>query len=595
MTYKFFPIRQTFQNATLRTKIILIFVILLVLPFAFFTCYTSYRVKSVVTEQTFTATEKTFTETFSILQAQLTKMETVSNLLIYNDLVYTIADADLDPHPSISVLENAEILSSTFSQIQKIAGIDNIQLYTKNNYHFINQNRISFPFEQLPDYYWYEKLTTSPSGQWFTPLDFTDQHKEGQNFFSFMRIINSPYNFSNIFAVLRIDIACPEWENALAQTNITPNCHMLLFDENKQLVLSSPNSDILFPTHHLSDFIEQTQDERWETITLNNEQYFFFCSTLAPTNWTLAAMIPYHDIYSLSQDLTFEMCIVMLVVACIAFVLALALANQILRRIQELSNTMHKVETGNSDIQIPVTSQDEIGQLITHFNHMVRKLKILMDEKVQYGVNIKHLELKALQAQINPHFLYNTLDTINCLAIRKNAPEISEVIVALASFYKISLSKGRDYIPIREEIKHAKMYLKIQNARFKNQIHATWNIAPEIEDLNIIKIVLQPIIENAAIHGIYERSDKSGSIDIKGWLDGEDVYITISDNGVGMSPEAIEANFSFSENIAAVPGGYGIRNICDRLHVAYGAEYGLSCISTPEKGTSVTIHIPMCT
>ncbi|MBO5068777.1 MAG: histidine kinase, partial [Roseburia sp.] len=182
-----------------------------------------------------------------------------------------------------------------------------------------------------------------------------------------------------------------------------------------------------------------------------------------------------------------------------------------------------------------------------------------------------------------------------CLSIQNNVPQITDAVSALASFYRIGLSKGEDNIKLRDEISHAQMYLKILNIRFSDQIHTVWEIAPEIEDLHIIKMILQPIIENAAIHGIYERENGRGAIKIRGWQEEEHVYLTVEDDGVGMPQEVIAANFSpASQEISDMPGGYGIRNICDRIHIAYGAQYGLSCKSKMGVGSTVTIHIPRC-
>ena len=178
------------------------------------------------------------------------------------------------------------------------------------------------------------------------------------------------------------------------------------------------------------------------------------------------------------------------------------------------------------------------------------------------------------------------------MAIQKAVPEIAGVATSLATFYKISL-RGKDRIPVCDEVLHAKMYLRIQNARFENRIQTRWDISPEIENLYIIKIVLQPIIENAAIHGIYEREDGTGTITVHGYRKGEDVYIEVADDGIGMPQEKADAVFSSPPGeIAREPGGYGVKNIIDRLKIAYGYEYGLSCKSIPGAGTVVTIHIP---
>ena len=339
--------------------------------------------------------------------------------------------------------------------------------------------------------------------------------------------------------------------------------------------------------------LSQSAQDTWNTIELDGIPCYTYSATLPPTGWTLVSVVPYTDIYSVGRALRNEMIGIMAAVAGAAYAVALYLSNHMLRRIWQLSETMQKVEDGDVEVRFNSEGKDEIGQLILHFDHMMGRIQQLMEEKIRYGFEIKNLELKALQAQINPHFLYNTLDTINCMAIQKAVPEIAGVATSLATFYKISLSRGKDRIPVRDEVLHAKMYLRIQNARFENRIQTRWDISPEIENLYIIKIVLQPIIENAAIHGIYEREDGTGTITVHGYRKGEDVYIEVADDGIGMPQEKADTVFSSPPGeIAREPGGYGVKNIIDRLKIAYGYEYGLSCKSVPGAGTVVTIHIP---
>ena len=269
-------------------------------------------------------------------------------------------------------------------------------------------------------------------------------------------------------------------------------------------------------------------------------------------------------------------------------------AHKVSDPIGELLKQMEAYDNISGHIEASIPSDIyEMDCLIENYNRLLNRITELFGELEKREKDVKRSEFAALQAQINPHFLYNTLDTINCLALQENVPEISELVAALAAFYRISLSRGQDTIPICDEVRHAQMYLRIQGSRFENQICERWDISPAIEDCLIIKIVLQPIIENALIHGIFERDDSCGHIFVRGWRDDQDIYITVTDDGVGMPPDVIAENFeNNTDEISHTKGGYGIRNINDRLKIAYGPEYGLSCESTLGVGTVVTIHIP---
>ena len=183
---------------------------------------------------------------------------------------------------------------------------------------------------------------------------------------------------------------------------------------------------------------------------------------------------------------------------------------------------------------------------------------------------------------------------INCTAISRNVPEISRMVNALGRFYRLSLSKGREVIPLSDELKHAQLYVEIQNLRFENRVSVRWALDPAAAQCRIIKIVLQPLIENAIIHGIFEKPSKCGRLAVAVRREPDGIRITIEDDGVGMDDATLLSNFSPAApgQITATPGGYGVRNIQDRLRLAYGEPFGLSCVSRPGKGTTVTVYIP---
>jgi two-component system sensor histidine kinase YesM len=221
---------------------------------------------------------------------------------------------------------------------------------------------------------------------------------------------------------------------------------------------------------------------------------------------------------------------------------------------------------------------------------MLARMEGLLDDKFKLGREMKNLEVKALQAQINPHFLYNTLDLINWMSIRNNVPEISGLVEALGRFYKLSLSRGEDIVSIGNEIEHVKTYVKIQNMRFNNNINLEINFPEELLGYSIVKIVLQPIVENAILHGILEKDDEKGTIQIEGFLENNTIRINVKDDGIGMNDSRIREILSGESTLE--PHGYGVHNINERLRLNYGNEYGLTFVSEEGKYTIATVRIP---
>jgi two-component system sensor histidine kinase YesM len=271
--------------------------------------------------------------------------------------------------------------------------------------------------------------------------------------------------------------------------------------------------------------------------------------------------------------------------------------NTINKRLSTVIKGMREVHTDTLNNFIENDSDDELGELINNYNYMIAKMSVLVDEQYKLGKAVKNAELKALQSQINPHFLYNTLDMINWMAYKNMTSEISSAVKKLAKFYKLSLNKGNDIISINDEINHVSLYTEIQNMRYSNRISLEIDIDDFIRNCKIPKITLQPIAENAIIHGIFAKGDVEGKILIRGTIDENAIYIKVSDNGIGIKeselPFILSTKRVKSNSTSSKGSGYGIRNINERLKLYYGDDFGLSFTSTYEKGTTVTIKIPI--
>ena len=236
----------------------------------------------------------------------------------------------------------------------------------------------------------------------------------------------------------------------------------------------------------------------------------------------------------------------------------------------------------------PVGGTREVRELSNSFGHMVVRIQRLMSTVREEEVNLRKTELKALQAQINPHFLYNTLDSIAWMCEQGRNAEAVQMVNALAQLFRISISRGHELIPIAKEIEHAESYLQIQKYRYKNQFTYAFDVDPDCLGYYCNKITLQPIIENAITHGL-DLMVEEGRIDVRVRSDGEDIVFSVQDNGVGMSEEQIEATMRQEPTDRT---GIGIRNVNDRLKIYFGRGYGLHITSEPDVGTCVEIRMP---
>ena len=263
-----------------------------------------------------------------------------------------------------------------------------------------------------------------------------------------------------------------------------------------------------------------------------------------------------------------------------------------IKKLHDVTTTITK-----NDLQALMTSDnvDEITELGMSFNIMIGKIKELLDSKIKEQENLKRAELRALQAQINPHFLYNTLDTIIWMAESKKTDQVVEIVSALSSFFRISLSKGMDWITIGEEVERIRSYLTIQKMRYHDILDFKINVDEDVSENTILKLILQPLVENALYHGIKNKR-QGGTIIIRAKRKGEDeVLLEVEDNGIGFTPEKLaqlRAELDDDSGDIKLESGFGIGNVNKRIRLYYGKQYGLSVQSEYTTGTRVILVIP---
>lgn len=304
---------------------------------------------------------------------------------------------------------------------------------------------------------------------------------------------------------------------------------------------------------------------------------------------TYISVVPFKEITrELNTSLKVTLSIVAVVIA-LAFIALSFLTMKITKPIKKMTVLMKKVEQGNLDVLINTDRKDEIGTLGRSFNSMTRKLKILIEEVYKIQLSRKEAELKTLQAQINPHFLYNTLDVIYWTSRLENAPRTGEIVSALAKLFKLGLNKGSEITTIKKEVEHVQSYLTIQKYRYDEIPELRIAVDESILEHSTIKLILQPFVENALVHGIAEMGGR-GRVEILGRDQGKNICFEVIDNGKGMEEDRIRE--IFEENFESDQKGYGVRNVHKRIKLYFGQDYGVEIFSKTASGTKVVITIP---
>jgi two-component system sensor histidine kinase YesM len=263
----------------------------------------------------------------------------------------------------------------------------------------------------------------------------------------------------------------------------------------------------------------------------------------------------------------------------------------------ELRSLMKEAQEGNLGVRFEGRQEDEIGYLGKSFNAMIEEVQKLLDLVYKEQQSKREAELKILQEQIKPHFLYNTLDTIQWMAQEHDAQDIVKVVGALTSLFRIGLSRGKEMIRLSDELEHVRSYLIIQQARYEDKFDFSLRSDDDVMSLMVLKLLLQPLVENAIYHGVKERRGR-GSILVEARRQDGMLLMRVSDDGAGMTPvklEEVRALLSASRPAAEGLAGYGIHNVHERIQLSFGSRYGLSFESAPDHGTTVEILHPLVT
>ena len=373
--------------------------------------------------------------------------------------------------------------------------------------------------------------------------------------------------------LINIDpIALSEW---LAQ--FSDDSALLLLDQANQVLASTDTEQIG------SHYSVSTEDSL--SIPKNNSESLVVINEVASNNWKIISITPYHILTEASRSIAENMIIISIIVSLMTLLAAVFFISKVTFPIKQLIHLMkhHRLNRDKQE-EIPTDYENEFGEIFAVYKDLTERNKYLLKEVVTHHDIGKRAELRALQANINPHFLYNTLDQLNWRAIENDDDEMSSMIELLGDMLRIGLSKGESIITIEREAQYVEKYLELQKIRLKHKLSYTIFVDPTINDAYIPKLTLQPFVENAIIHGF--NNQETGQIIIK--IEKEDdqtVVITIKDNGSGAT--------TFEKKQSIHTGGYGIRNVSERLDNYFNKNFNLTLENHHEEGVLVTIRIPL--
>jgi two-component system sensor histidine kinase YesM len=408
------------------------------------------------------------------------------------------------------------------------------------------------------------------------------------------RAINSIVN-QEMIGFLFINLRESSLYNIYKKTELFKNGEIYIIDKEGS-ILSHKDKKLLntFVGDAAEGITLDSLRDNFITASVNSKMYYIASRAINNAHWKIIAIIPTEQYEGDILRLRSWTIIICASCCLLALLISLALSGSISLPLRKLSSMMERVGKGDFSVSISYDSKDEVGILSSHFNKMVAQVQKLIQEVYQEQYLTQKAELKSLRMQINPHFLYNTLESINWMARIKGAPEIGDMVKALGDLMRVSIS-GEDFIPVGEEVGNVVNYLKIQNFRYGDRFEVRIHIEPDIEKILVPKLILQPIVENAIVHGLEEKVG-NGRIEITGVLEEGNIVITVADNGVGMEEEKAAVILDDGGEEAAHGDNHthiGLKNVDRRIKLYYGQQYGLSVASVPGSGTTVRAVLPM--
>ncbi|MGO4731143.1 sensor histidine kinase [Paenibacillus sp. 2KB_22] len=569
------------NNISLRKKIIILFILIGIIPLVitFFISYGEIR-KLVLSGQNY-AEHQNFEQMIGTLQKQLSHVEELSAMIMVNKDMEAILSEKPD---YLTISEQMGLFNNMVSYTQMMetnSEIDHIVYFVDDQFIMTGTDTLFRKLSSIQQLPWAQNVFENKNGISKWVIREEKSLNSSRNYLALASLLWNPHDFTDPVGVLTLNIEIGQIAQNLTKSN--PEQLVYIVSKEGELVASNgdANADVL------SMRLPQPIDSHGEfqSVTLNNNTYLARGQEIGETGLYLMSVISHRAASEAVSTIRDQMVTVYLFVSILLILVIFPAARSVTRRIYLLMNKMSQVRQGRlNQLDIP-QSKDEVGQLIASYNFMIKSVQELMSEQFKLGQEKNEAELRTLQSQINPHFLYNTLDMLNWMAKKEESENIQQVVYALSDYYKLVLNKGEDLVNVRDEVRLSEMYMEIQRRRFRGRIQFEIDVSEDAMNCLIPKITLQPLVENAIIHGINEKPNRKGEITIIGRIEEGRLKLFVVDNGIGIQLPISEIN---SKN----GSGYGVKNIEKRLMLFFGQSTSLDYHKPDEGGTRVTIDVP---
>lgn len=562
-------IRRKFRDAKLRHKILFTFCIIGIIPMLVLGEYSYILVRELLVKQEKSNMSDYLTQAIMSADNQIQIYNNLSEYISYNDTIAQVLTYDYGNYYEMYE-QYTKVLDPLLSSVKYFNnGVEQLTIYTGNP-QIAKHDVTVAPVLEIEKERWYETVEASDSRDinWIV-------NRKNSKVFSVrnMPAVQNGGSQGILYVEVDYDKLFESFEKMSGE-----QYGVYIVDGDHNIAYQTTSYDTSRELHPLG-----IADIRNNKPICND---YTIVEGSMVTGWQVWFYKTNHEINNSVIPLLVAILVVMAL--CITFsVIATAVLSKVMvNDIEKLTENMKAVEKGNMEITVTSDAADEVGNLIRGFGKMINRINLLINEVYEGKISQKESEMKALQAQINPHFLYNSLSLINWKALENDQKDISRLTLLLSTFYRTALNRGQNVLSIRDEISNMNSYLEIQLMIHDYAFTVVREIDEDILEYQTLNLILQPLVENAIDHGIDSDEEGEGVITIRGRKDGNHILLSVQDNGVGMDEETA------ASILTARSKGYGVRNVNERIMLYYGESYHLTVESVPGEGTTITIRIP---
>ncbi len=585
-------IRSLFRNSLIRYKIIIVYLPLIILPLLILGWISNYIFTKAIIEKTFINVQDDSSLILTRIGSLLSNAESCANIIVKDingrDIrtLFTSNDGNetysIDKRSRITYVLNYALV--IFPEVESAAFIDN-----QNELYYTSKN-LSDGYDKAAGSDLMKRIKSSSGPSLWFPMErrsFLAEDKNEAVLTLGKKVLD--IDGGETLGALVLNIKESSISSIYDKLGNSKGGYYLISDASGRII-SSGNKNELFTTMNteLSDEFFDPGTGMQKTSSLHGKEVLITTMPIKKMNWTLINETGVLQLTSETRKLSLISLWLGLVCLTIALLGASILSSLIAKPIVKLTKMMQKVKEGNLDIQHSVSSQDEIGMLASGFNSMLERIRSLLVKVEAEQRKKREYELALIQAQIKPHFLYNTLDLIYIFCSMGRNSEAQSTTKNLADFYRIALSRGKEIIPLEEELKNVENYLLIQRVRYSDIFDYEIKADKDILGFNIPKLTIQPLVENSIYHGL-KMKGAFGKLLVESYLQNEEVIIKITDDGIGIDEEKLKKILHYTEKSKE---SFGLTSVDERIKLYFGEEYGLKLDSIKGKWTTVTIRIP---